>query len=341
MVEHGKAMSKRKIADAEVHPVAMGCMNVSHAYGPGPPEGDSIALLQRALDLGVDCFDTASIYGGGSNEVLVGKALGHRRNEIFLASKCVMGIRDGKRVLDARPETIHTMCDQSLKSLGVDVIDLYYMHRPDRKVPIEESVGAMKELVEAGKIRHVGLSEMGAGLLRRAHAVHPIAAMQSEYSLWTRNPEIAVLDACEELGIAFVAFSPVGRGFLSDSPPSGDFHEHDIRRSMPRFHGDHLENNRVLLTKLQQVARDLGWKTAQVAIAWVLAQRDCIVALPGTTQREHLEENHAAGSLALPPEVEAELSEFFTPERISGPRYSEPAQASVDTEQFEFEQGVA
>ena len=206
-------VAKRKIGSSAVHPVGLGCMNLSHAYGPAQAQKDAVEFLRRAIDIGYDFLDTATIYGLGNNEKLIGEALKGRRNEFVLASKCVMGFKDGKRLLDARPETIKRACEASLERLQTEVIDLYYMHRPDPNVPIEDSVGALADLVSEGKIRMIGLSEMSADTLRLAHAVHPISAMQSEYSLMTRNPEIAVLDACRELGVTFVPFSPVGRGY--------------------------------------------------------------------------------------------------------------------------------
>ena len=228
-------VAKRKIGSMEVHPVGLGCMTLSHAYGRAQARTDAIAFLQRAIDIGYELLDTATIYGLGDNETLIGEALSHRRNEFLLASKCVLGFKDGKRLLDASPGAIKAACDASLKRLQTDVIDLYYLHRPDPKVPIEDSVGAMADLVAQGKIRMIGLSEMSADTLRRANAVHPIAAMQSEYSLMTRNPEIAVIEACHELDVTFVPFSPVGRGYLADKllDPDG-FDKDDLRHTFCR-----------------------------------------------------------------------------------------------------------
>ena len=241
-------IATRKIGSFEVHPVGLGCMNLSHAYGPAQPHEEAVKFLQHALDIGYNFLDTATIYGMGNNEKLIGEAISHRRDEFVLASKCVMGFKDGKRFLDGRPETIKAACEASLTRLQTDVIDLYYMHRPDPNVPIEESVGALAALVAEGKIRMIGLSEMSAETLRRAHAEHPISAMQSEYSLMTRNPEIAVLDACRELGVTFVPFSPVGRGYLADEPldPNG-YHESDLRKTFPRFSEPHHSANLGLL----------------------------------------------------------------------------------------------
>ncbi len=314
-------------------------MNITHAYGPPVPEGDAKALFVRALDLGCDFLDTASIYGLGRSEELIGEALGHRRREYVLASKCVLGFRDGQRILDGRPQAIKAACEASLKRLRTDVIDLYYLHRPDPKVPVEDSVGALADLVREGKIRFIGLSEMGEDQLRRAHAVHPVAALQSEYSLWVRNPEIAVLDACHELGTALVAFSPVGRGFLADPPADPEnFHASDMRRSLfPRFKPEFYPANLALLDEAKEIAREAGCSLAQLALAWTLAKGSHVIPIPGTTRLSHLEENHAAAQVSLTPCQVARLDAHFAPERAAGPRYSGPGQASVTTEMFEFE----
>ena len=328
----------RRLGGARVRAIGLGCMNVSHAYGPAQPEADAIKLFQHALDLGYDFFDTATIYGLGGNETLLGKALGSRRSEVFVASKCVMGMRDGQRVLDGRPEHLKAQCDASLQRLGTDVIDLYYMHRLDRRVPIEDSVGALADLVASGKIRHIGLSEMSAATLRRACAVHPIAAMQSEYSLWTRNPELAVLDACAELGVTFVAFSPVGRGFFADEPlRPATFHDSDLRRSMPRFEGENYARNLEKLAATRAIAVELGCSVPELALAWVLAQGEHVVAIPGTTRIAHLEQNFRALQLALPEAVLARLNDLFAPATVAGNRYSAAMQQSIDTECFDFE----
>ncbi len=329
---------KRKVGTLPVHPVGLGCMNLSHAYGPAQDHDDAVTFLQRAIDIGYDFLDTATIYGMGKNESLIGEALKHRRNDFVLASKCVMGFADGKRFLDARLETIKQACEASLARLQTDVIDLYYMHRPDPKVPIEESVGALAELVTQGKIRMIGLSEMSADMLRKAHAVHPIAAMQSEYSLMTRNPEIAVIDACAELGTTFVPFSPVGRGYLADEPLKPDtFHERDLRRTFPRFSEPHFSNNLALLKLTKELAGDLNCTVGQLALAWTLARGETFVPIPGTTNLQHLEDNFRAAEIRLPSDVLEKLNTAFTPDAVSGPRYSPPAQATVTTERFEFE----
>lgn len=334
------SVQRRKIGDREVYPVGLGCMNICHAYGPPLPEDEAKALLAKALDLGCDFFDTATIYGLGRSEELIGAAIGHRRQDFFLASKCVLGVRDGKRILDGRPEVIKAACEASLKRLKTDVIDLYYLHRPDPKVPIEDSVGALADLVSEGKIRFAGLSEMGAEHLRRGAAVHPIAAMQSEYSLWVRNPEIAVMQACEELGTALVAFSPVGRGFLADPPADpANFHETDMRLSIfPRFKPENYEGNLPLLNEAKAVADEAGCSVAQLAIAWTLAKGPNVLPIPGTTNLKHLEENHRSAEVTLSPEQVARLDAHFAPERAVGPRYNAMGQASVTTEMYDFEQ---
>ncbi len=331
----------RTISGQPVHPIGLGCMNVCHAYGPPIDEAAARRLFQEALDLGYTHFDTATMYGAGRSEELLGEAIGHRRGEAFIASKCVAMIRDGKRVLDGRPEAVKAACEASLKRLGTDVIDLYYLHRPDPDVPVEESTGALADLVTEGKIRLAGLSEMGEDQLRRAHAVHPIAALQSEYSLWVRNPEIAVLEACRELGTALVAFSPVGRGFLADPPADpAHFHETDMRGfAFPRFGPDFYPANLALLEEARACAAEAGCTVAQLALAWTLAKGEHVLPIPGTTSMAHLEENHAAGAITLSPDLVARLDTHFAPEKAVGPRYSPQGQASVTTERFAFETG--
>ena len=313
-------------------------MNLHHGYGPPSDEGDAAALLHEALDLGYNFLDTATIYGFGKNETLIGEALKDRKNDYVQASKCVLMFDGEKRRIDAQPESIKAACEASLKRLQRDVIDLYYMHRPDKNVPIEDSMGAMADLVAEGKIRMVGLSEMGEGLLRRAHAVHPVSAMQSEYSLLTRNPEIAVLGACKELGVTFVPFSPVGRGYLADNPPAPkDYHASDMRRIFPRWTEPYWTENLPLLKQAQDMAGDLGCTMSQLAIAWTLVKDPDCVPIPGTTSRKHLKDNFAAAQVSLTPDQVAHLDAVFAPEAVKGPRYNEMAQASVDTEQYPFE----
>lgn len=327
----------RKLGSDAVYPVGLGCMNLHHGYGPPLDEVQAAALLHEALDLGCNFLDTATIYGFGRNETLIGKALKERQGEFLQASKCVLLFDDEKRIIDARPGSIKAACEASLKRLQRETIDLYYMHRPDPNVPIEDSIGAMADLVAEGKIRMVGLSEMGAGLLRRAHAVHPVAAMQSEYSLLTRNPEIAVLDACRQLGVTFVPFSPVGRGYLADNPPAPkDYHASDMRRIFPRWTEPFWSENLALLKQAQAMAGDMGVTTSQLAIAWTLAKDPGCVPIPGTTRSRHLKENHAAAQITLTGVEVACLDAVFEPQAVKGPRYSPAAQASVDTEQYTF-----
>ena len=294
-------MQTRHIGSLEVSAIGLGCMSLSHAYGAPPPREQAEQVLLGALDAGYTFFDTAAVYGLGHNETLVGEVLRPHRDRFVLASKC--GITDAtgtQRGIDGRPETIKALCEVSLKRLKTDVIDLYYLHRMDRQVPIEDSVGALADLVAAGKIRSIGLSEVSAPTLRKAHAVHPIAALQTEYSPWTRNPEIAVLDACRELGVAFVAFSPVGRGFLAGGVTDpAKLEEGDFRRGMPRFQGAAFEANMALYRNFEALARDAGCTTAQLCLAWLLQKDDIIVPIPGTTNPDHMREDAAASGVTL------------------------------------------
>lgn len=332
-------MASRNVGPFSVNPVGLGCMNMMHAYNQPISEPESDALLNRALDLGYNFLDTATIYGLGESERRIGKFLKHRRDEYVLASKCVLGFANGKRTLDARPESIIAACEASLQRLQTETIDLYYMHRPDPNVPLEDSVGALSDLVSQGKIRAIGLSEMSADMLRTASKVHPIAAMQSEYSLIVRNPEIAVLEACREVGTALVAFSPVGRGLFAQSPVNpSDYWEGDMRRSFfPRLAEPHFSENMKLVPAAREIADALGCTLPQLAIAWTLAKAPEIVAIPGTKDIAHLEDNFGANNVILSPEQVATLDTVFKPEAISGPRYSPMGQASVTTEQYPFE----
>ncbi|MCP1660449.1 aldo/keto reductase [Neisseria perflava] len=324
----------RIINNTPVYPIGLGCMNLSHAYGTPPSESDAQALLHRAIDLGYNFFDTATLYGFGTNETLVGKTLKPFRNQIFLASKCGMGGVNGKRVIDGRPETILRQADESLQRLQTDVIDLYYLHRWDKNVPIEESVGALSRLVEQGKIRAVGLSEVSADTLSRAHAVHPITALQTEYSLWTRNPEIAVLQKTREIGAALVAFSPVARGFLGDVRDPSALEDKDIRRPMPRFSAENYPANLQLRDRLQILADQAGCTAAQLGLAWLLAQQDNIIPIPGTTSIHHLEDNYAAASLNIAPEILQQAGELINQSSVKGARYPTATQTEIDTEEF-------
>ena len=332
-------MQARRIGAFTVSAVSLGCMNLSHAYGAPPPPAQAEALLHRALDLGVTMLDTSALYGFGANETLLGRALKGQRHRFVLASKGGMaGVTsaDGvKRVIDGRPEALRRNCEDSLQRLQVETIDLYYLHRWDKTVPIEESVGAMADLVRAGKVRALGLSEVSAATLRRAHAVHPIVAVQSEYSLWSRNVEIGVLQACREIGASLVAFSPTARAFLTGTLRDvATLDAKDIRRGMPRFQPEHYARNLKLLDGYAQIARDAGCSMAQLAIAWVLSRGEQVVALPGTTSIAHLQEDLGAAKLTLTPDVLQRLDALINRDTVSGARYNPATQAEVDTEEF-------
>lgn len=333
-------MHQRQLGPFSVSAIGLGCMNICHAYGSPIPESEAERLLLSALDQGVTHFDTAALYGFGASETMIGKVLSAHRNRFVLASKCGMqGVDvngDGKlvRVIDGRPATIKATCEAALRRLQTDVIDLYYLHRWDRQVPIEDSVGALADLVREGKIRSIGLSEVSAATLRRAHAVHPIAALQTEYSLWTRNPEIAVLDACRELGVSFVAFSPVARGFLCGPMDVAAFDPKDIRRSMPRFAADNYARNAELLPAYQQLAREAGCTPAQLAIAWLLHQGPDILPIPGTTRIDHLTDDLGAADVKLSGDLLAQLDALINPRTVHGDRYNDQANREVDTERF-------
>ena len=328
-------MQTRSLGPFTVSSVGLGCMSLSHAYGAPPPEDEAAKVLLTALELGYTHFDTAALYGVGANETLVGKTLGHRRAEFTLASKCGMRIEDGARIISSRPEKLKLTCEESLRRLQTDVIDLYYLHRWDKVTPIEEAVGTLGELVAEGKIRSIGLSEVSADTLRRANAAHPVAAIQSEYSPWTRNPEIAVLDACGELGVTFVAFSPVARGFLTDTPmdPAG-LGDRDIRKGMPRFQEGAWEANLKLLDGFAAIARDAGCTMAQLSLAWTLARRPFITPIPGTTRLDHLTENAGAAGVALSLEALQRVDALINPDTVRGPRYAATTQPEIDTEEF-------
>ncbi len=331
-------MQQRQLGPFEVSAIGLGCMNICHAYGAPVDDAQVERLLLTALDHGVTHFDTAALYGFGTSEHAVGRVLAAHRSRFTLASKCGMQGEDLKgdgrqvRVIDGRPETLRATCEAALQRLRTDVIDLYYLHRWDRQVPIEDSVGALADLVQAGKIRAIGLSEVSAPTLRRAHAVHPIAALQTEYSLWTRNPEIAVLQACRELGVSFVAFSPVGRGFLAGPLQPEGFGTQDIRRSMPRFQQEHWQANQRLLPAYRALADEAGCTPAQLAIAWLLHQGPDILPIPGTAQVDHLLDNLAADKVRLDADLLNRLAHLFSPGAVSGDRYGEQARHEVDTE---------
>ncbi|HEY3730868.1 MAG TPA: aldo/keto reductase [Steroidobacteraceae bacterium] len=325
----------RLIAGMAAGPLGLGCMSLSHAYGVPPPPHEGVALLQRALDLGVRHFDTAALYGFGSNEMLLGRALAPHRSRIFLASKCGLTGVDGRRVLDGRPQTLRRTCLESLARLQTEVIDLYYLHRWDRKVPIEDSVGALAEMVAAGHIRAIGLCEVSAATLRRAHAVHPIAAVQSEYSLWTRNPEVAVLDECRRIGAALVAFSPLTRGFVTGavSDPSA-LTASDLRRDMPRFTEPNFTANARLLAAYSALAREADCTPAQLALAWLLHKAPHVIPIPGTTSVEHLKDNLGAAGVRLERGLIARLEALINPATVTGARYNAAAQGDIDTEEL-------
>jgi aryl-alcohol dehydrogenase-like predicted oxidoreductase len=332
-------LNTRHIGPFAVSAIGLGCMNLSHAYGAPPPPTQAEALLHRALDLGVTMFDTAALYGFGANETLVGRVLKPHRDKITLASKGGMaGVQfdDGvKRVIDGSPEAIIRNCEDSLERLGTEVIDLYYLHRWDKRVPIEDSVGAMARLVQQGKVRALGLSEVSAQTLKRAHAVHPIVAVQSEYSLWSRNVEIGVLHACREIGASLVAFSPTARAFLTGALCDvSTLDAKDIRRGMPRFYPDHYAQNLQLLDGYAQIAQDAGCSMAQLAIAWVLSRGEHVIALPGTTSLAHLKENLGADGVALSAATLQRLDALINRHTVVGARYNPATQAEIDTEEF-------
>jgi len=334
-------MQQRKFGPFQVSAISLGCMSLSHAYGAPVSAEQAERVLLAALDAGVTMFDTAALYGFGANETLVGKVLSRHRSRFTLASKCGMtGVDkagDGKlvRVIDGRPETIRATCEAALQRLQAEVIDLYYLHRWDKQVPIEDSVGALADLVRAGKIQAIGLSEVSADTLRRAHAVHPIAALQTEYSLWTRNPEIAVLDACRELGTAFVAFSPVARGFLcGELSDVSTLDAKDIRRAMPRFAPDNYAANLQLLPAYRAIAQDVGCSMAQLALAWLLHQGDGIIPIPGTTSVAHLHDNLGAANVQLDADTLVKLDALINQRTVVGSRYNAQGNTEVDTENF-------
>lgn len=318
--------------------LGLGCMNVSHAYGPAIDESDAIALLQAAYDIGYRVFDTATLYAFGRNECLVAKALGSVRGQIHLSSKCGMAGVDGKRVIDGRPETIERQIDESLSRLQTDHIDLYYLHRVDRQVPLEDSLKPLVQAMDEGKIGAIGLSEVPASTVERALAVAPISAVQNEYSLWSRNCEIALSDLCREKGIMLVAFSPVCRGFLgTDWANFTGFSAGDIRANMPRFQPDAIQANRMLQAEIQVVAEDLSVSSSQLALAWLLNKGGHVFPIPGTRSAAHLRENFEAQRLVLDGRVVARLDSIFSPERVVGNRYPPLNQSEIDTERFDFE----
>lgn len=329
------AIGLRDIAGRGLNPVGLGCMNVSWAYGAPPPEDEAAKLLNRALDLGCNHLDTANIYGGGKNEELLARAVMHRRGEFFLASKCGIMVEGPKRGVDCSPAAITANLDASLNRLGTDHIDLFYMHRFDPKVPIADSVGAMVRAIEAGKIGAYGVSEWSSAHIREAQAVHPMAAVQPEYSLWTRNVELGVLDTCRDLGIALVAFSPTGRGALCGVlRDPATLKETDLRTKMPRFNAENWPKNLAVIEQFEALARGAGLTPAQLALRWVLEQRDYCHVIPGTTSIAHLEENMAAAAVDVGADVLAEAGRIINHATITGHRYHDAIRPTIDTEEF-------
>lgn len=323
-------MKHRKLgADLTVSAIGLGCMGMTYAYG-GQEEAKSLETLRRAVDLGVTFFDTAEVYGPFDNEILVGKAFKGLRDKVVIATKFGFTFdrsRGGPSPItgvDSRPQNVKDVADASLKRLGIDVIDLYYQHRVDPNVPIEDTVGAMAELVQAGKVKAIGLSEAGAKTIRRAHKVHPIAAVQSEYSLWTRDPETDVLATCRELGIGFVPYSPLGRGFLAGAIRSTDaLGDNDWRRTQPRFQADTIKANMSLVETIEALARDKGVTAAQLVLAWVLHQGDFIVPIPGVRKIKHLEDNIGAVDVSLTQKELSAIAAAVPKEAVAGKRYTD------------------
>ena len=323
-------MQTRQLGPLRVSALGLGCMSMSQSYGVAD-RTESERCLHRALDCGYSFLDTASVYGLGHNETLIGEVLGSRRQQFVLASKCGIVNRDGQRAVDCTPANIRNTLDASLRRLRTDMIDLYYLHRRDFNVPIEESVGALAQAVQAGKIRYIGLSECSSVTIRRAHREHPICAVQSEYSLWTRDPEYKVFDSCRELGIGFVPFSPLGRAFLAGLiRDMSILEDDDMRQTMPRFQQDNLPHNLRLLDELAAIARTNHCTMAQLALAWVLAQDQNFVPIPGTKHVRYVEENAAAVDLSIDPVDLKRAGDIFTETEVCGDRYAKSHMISLD-----------
>jgi aryl-alcohol dehydrogenase-like predicted oxidoreductase len=326
-------MKQRQLGELRVSALGLGCMSMSQSYGEANRQ-ESERTLHRALDIGYTFLDTASLYGMGHNETLNGQVLPTRRNEFILASKCGIVNKDGARVVDCSPENIKKTCEASLRRLNTDVIDLYYLHRRDFNVPIEDSVGALADFVKSGKIRYIGLSECSSSTIRRAHREHPICAVQSEYSLWTREPHDKVFDCCAELGIGFVPFSPLGRAFLTGAVTDmSALGADDMRQTMPRFIGDNFQHNLGLLQQFEEIARANECTPAQLALAWVLAQDSNFVPIPGTKHVSYVEENAAAAELSISDEDLQRTGEIFGRDNVLGDRYAESHMISLDLEE--------
>jgi aryl-alcohol dehydrogenase-like predicted oxidoreductase len=327
-------MEQRKLGSEglTVSALGLGCMGMSQAYGPAD-EDESVATLERALDVGVTFFDTSNAYGLGHNETLVGRVLAPHRDEVVLATKFgIAGIRDGHMAIDGSPEYAKACCDESLARLGVDTIDLYYLHRVDQTVPIEETVGGMADLVVAGKVRYLGLSEASAATIRRAHATHPIAALQSEWSLFNREPEETVLPTLRELGIGFVPFSPLGRGFLTgEITTPDDFGPDDFRLNNPRFQGENFARNLRLVDRVVEIAGEKGCTPGQLALAWLVAQGGDVVPIPGTKRRKYLDENVGAMNVSLTESDLARIDELLPVGAVVGPRYGDMSHIDQST----------
>lgn len=320
-------MQKRKLGNSglEVSTIGLGCMGMSFGYGTAPDKKEMIILIHKAVEQGVTFFDTAEAYGPYTNEELVGKALAPFRNEVVIATKFGFKFKDGKQAgVDSRPEHIKEVAEASLKRLKTEVIDLFYQHRVDPNVPIEDVAGAVKDLIKEGKVKHFGLSEAGANTIRRAHAVQPVTALQSEYSLWTRNPEAEILPTLEELGIGFVPFSPLGRGFLTGKMNENtEFNSDDFRKTLPRFTPEALKSNQTLIGLLDKIAAKKNATPAQMAIAWLLAQKPWIVPIPGTTKLSRLAENNGAAFIELTPNDIKEIESASSTIKVKGARYPE------------------